>query len=883
MGTTIRQLSFAGGELAPSLYARTDQSKFAYGARVMRNGYVMKNGGWTNRPGSDFVGEVRVSSTRVRLIPFVFSDDQSYVLELGQDAGVNFANPYMRVIRNGAHVTDLSLTITGFDNANPAKVYYSGTDTGLTNYDEVTISGVAGALGNYLNGRNFKIANVDTTANTFTLLTMDGATAIDSTSWGTWTSGGTAARIYQVIAYWGSDDQLRELRYAQSADVLSAVHSNETAAVGIYEITRSGHSSWTISVPTLAPVIGAPTNLARASGSAATGVRADDVRFVVTAVADGTYEESLASSELVTGTGAITMTWTASTNAIEYNIYVQKVTEDYYSYVGTSPTTTYFYQDIDPDYSSIARISALKPFSITKGWPRAVAYFQQRRAFGCRFTDNIENIWLSRIGSPKNFSPSFNLQSDDSFTIDVRGKKVSRISHMLEAGVPLVFTDSAEYMLQGDQNNTLVPGGTTPKYISGYGISPYVAPLEVEGGVLFVQKQGKIVRLLGDTFQADGYQGNDVTVFAKHLTKIHPLCDWTYQMNPHGIIWAVRNEDDDFAGDLLGLTFNKEHQLIAWHRHDTDGVFESVVTIPEDGKDVVYAVVRRTIDGSTKRYVERFTNRDFDDIKDAVFMDSALTYDGRNTAATTMTISTGSAWTVDTTLTLTASASYFSASEVGNEIHFFDSDGELLGRFFIDAYTSATVVTGRFDRDVPAALRATATTTWTRAVDEVTGLWHLEGQAVSVSGDGYVVASPNNENFSTITVTNGTVTLPRCYGVIHVGLPYISDLETLDIDQPSGQTLATRMKKVNAVGAQLEQTRGLWVGGRNPGDDDPLDGLSELLARSDEGYDEPVSLETEKAEVRIEPQWNSNGRVLFRQVDPLPCTILAVYPTVEVE
>jgi hypothetical protein len=306
-------------------------------------------------------------------------------------------------------------------------------------------------------------------------------------------------------------------------------------------------------------------------------------------------------------------------------------------------------------------------------------------------------------------------------------------------------------------------------------------------------------------------------------------------------------------------------------------LFKDVISVPEGAEDAVYFIVERTIGASTYQYIERMYSRYVDDIIDSVFMDSALTYDGRHTGSVTMTLS-GTGWTYQDGLTLTASQATFSSGDVGNEFHLTDATGATI-RCRVIAYTSTTVVTVNPHKDVPTTLQAVAATSWAKAVDTLTGLGHLEGKDVSVFADGFVVASPNNDSYTTVTVDSGSITLEKPYVVIHVGLPYISDMETLDIDNFGGATLANSNKLVTHVGLYVNQTRGLFGGGRPPEGDDPLEGLYELKARNEEGYDEPNNLITNFVDIPIQNKWNSNGRVFVRQVDPLPANILAVYPS----
>ena len=170
-------------------------------------------------------------------------------------------------------------------------------------------------------------------------------------------------------------------------------------------------------------------------------------------------------------------------------------------------------------------------------------------------------------------------------------------------------------------------------------------------------------------------------------------------------------------------------------------------------------------------------------------------------------------------------------------------------------------------------------------MDVVGGLEHLNGKAVSVLADGFVVSSPNNTSITSKTVSGGGVTLDRPYACIHVGLPYICDFETLDLDTAEGSSLKEKKMLVNRVGLYVEKTRGLFVGARAPESDatDALDGLSEAQMRDShplfvESFDDPIALLTDVMTVDIERSWDSNGRVFARQVDPLPATILSAIP-----
>jgi hypothetical protein len=932
--STISQRSFAGGEIAPALYARVDLTKYATGLKTLRNFHVMRHGGAQNRAGTGYVDEVKDSTKAVRLFPFIFNSEQTYVLEFG--------DLYMRVIKNGAHIVEASQALSAITNANPCVVTYVGADN-YANGDEVYVSGIVGAIGSYLNGRNFKVAGVNVGANTFELNYMDGS-AVNSTGFGAYTSGGTVEEVYTIATPYLEVD-LSELQIVQSADVMTIVHPNYAPR----ELARLADANWTLTAITFLPDIDQPDGGFMTSVAAG----AETYRYRVTAIKDETYEESLPGLEAtkvitgatqanpvvvtsvahgyangdevyITGVGGMTeindikyfianvaantfelagidgtgytaytaggtvartfikaisaavpttanphiVNWVAVSGALEYNIYKEK--NGVYGYLGTARTTDFDDVGLDPDVTDTPPNDRII-FDAIGDYPSCVTYYQQRLGFAAS-NNEVEKVWFSRSGQFKNFTTSSPIQDDDAVTFEMAGRQVNKVRHMIDIGQLIVFTTGGEWSVGGDPSGVIGPGEINPKQYSYNGAST-IPPIVIGSNALYVQGRGSIVRDISFDYQVDGYRGNDLTIFSAHLFDDYQIVDWAYQQTPHSILWAVRDD-----GVLIGLTYVREQDMVAWHRHDTDGLIENVCVVPEGSEDVLYVVVKRTIDGTDKRYIERLNSRNLNLIEDAKFVDSSLSYDGRNTGATTMTLS-GSGWTYTDTLTLTASASFFSASDIGNQIHLVGADGTII-RCSITAYTSATVVSIMPHATVPVAMQAVAILTWSRAVDFVSGLWHIEGKDVSIFADGFVVANPNNDAYDVVTVTNGAISLDKPYAVINVGLPYTSDIETLNVDTASGETIVDKKQLVSKVTLFVEDSRGVWVGGKPPTDEavDFLEGLTEVKVRNDEGYDEPVALRTGTIDVNIKSEWNSNGRIFIRQTDPLPLAVLAVAP-----
>src|SRR5260221_429512 len=155
-------------------------------------------------------------------------------------------------------------------------------------------------------------------------------------------------------------------------------------------------------------------------------------------------------------------------------------------------------------------------------------------------------------------------------------------------------------------------------------------------------------------------------------------------------------------------------------------------------------------------------------------------------------------------------------------------------------------------------------------ISTVSGLTHLEGKTVGILGDGNV--------FPPAVVTGGSITLDNPASQIVIGLPYNAELETLDLDV-GDPTIQGKRKKIAAVNVKLENSRGIKIGGVNESGD--YTRLTEVKERSNQMYGTPIGLLTGQERVILDPTWNSNGRILIRQDNPLPCTILAVIPEVE--
>lgn len=776
--SSVLQPTFAAGELSPSASARTDIARYYTGLKLCRNFMVMPYGGVRNRPGTEFVCEVKDSTKRCRLIPFQFNDVQTYVLAFGD---LN-----MRVIKDGGQV-----------------LYSSGPSI----------------------GQPFELA----------------------------------------LPYTQSDLDL--LNYTQSADVMTFVHPGYKPR----ELNRLAHDNWTTAEISLAPRIAAPASVTAVSAGGG-GVQ-QTWRYQVTAVLDdgNTLDESLpaTSNSIVISIAAAvaTLSWAAVAGATYYIVYKDNAGAGIYGFIGRATTLTFEDNNITAVKTDTPP-NGNDPFVGAGNYPGAVGYYQQRLAFAGSDL-NPQTVWMSKTGLFKNFGFSIPSKDDDSITFTIASTEVNRMRHLLGLRKLLGLTSGGEWTFSGA--DTGLTAKTVQASQEGYDGSATVRPVVVGNSAVYVQARGTRVSSFGYSINADGFASDDLTLFSAHLFRGRELTNVAYQKIPDSIVWYVRDD-----GILLGLTYLPEQQLVGWHWHDTDGFVESIACVPEGGEDALYMVVRRTINGVQKRYIERMATRQITTIEDAFFVDCGLTYDGRNTdTAKTFTLSGGSTWKFPEVVTMTAVGhAPFTAGSVGFNYSFKreikDDNGDTTTdtvRVEVVGYTSPSVVTVKLLIICPESLRGYADSKWARQVKTLSGLGHLEGKTVSILADGSV--HPQR------VVTGGAITLQEYTGIAHVGLPYFSDMETLDLElKNANETVLDKKIAVTSLTVVVEESRGIMAG------KDKNSLYPHKTGR--DTYEAPIELLTGQAQIPISNTWSGKGRVFIRQSDPLPLSVLAVIPEVTI-
>jgi hypothetical protein len=530
--------------------------------------------------------------------------------------------------------------------------------------------------------------------------------------------------------------------------------------------------------------------------------------------------------------------------------------------------------------------------------------YQQRLILADAVTDR-EALYASRPGFQNNFWRDYPLNDDSSLKFKCGTSGYAEILHLLDSDGLVAFTTNGIFINQGQLGVANIAMAKKGKWISDL----YAPPLAVPGGTLFVDAATGTVRNLtwGDTGNTGNLMAPEVSIYSNHLFLGRDITTWGFQEGSVPLLWTVFDD-----GEGAAFTFEFDQQMRAWTR--VDGTLPIRSCAPTVTPDRTYFVVAKTHDdGTVERQVEYtvpryITNESLVDdpeigMKDVCgFMDGMVVYENlfndSLAGSDTFTFSPVLADTWDGELILNCGTSgVFSLLWVAlwsdKPIRFFDDRGTAIDLNYVSRTDSNNIVVEMADgTEFPYSEYATGARLYATHSSVDTYFDHLEGETISVIVDGAVVASPYNdqESYSEITVDSGTVTLPDgMYGaIILIGRPIVADIETLDIDTVEQKPTMVESMTVNKVLVKTLDTQGLYVGNRLPSGN----GLSGMVSLSQWDVDYESSLPvignrvqpkyTKRREIILPGDWKSQGRICFRQVDPLHFEILSVIPDVEV-
>ncbi len=926
----IVKTTFSRGELSPELHGRTDVTAYGAGLAKARNTIVHTFGGISRRPGLKYVAPVGKHDTVPRLIPFEFNVTDQYILEFGDE--------YMRVIRNNSHVTHQEKTITGVNSAQRRittstnhgystgdEVYVSGTGTALDGGRYlVTIPGantltlkpqsnIGGTLQTYLfsgyvsGGTVSKIYEIETPYTIERVWELNYVPNAD-----VMTFVHKSHNIYELSRNDHDDWEFNRAVFDNTTLAplgISVTVNNPGTDTVVYKVTTVHPETGEESLPGLGTSVGI-SSITQADPAVVTTSsnhgweNYDEVYFStsnnITELAgkrftianktndtfqlvnsdgtdvDGTDFEAFTTGSVFptfvritnsnTGAPDNTIDWTPRyANAI-HNIYRYKGGS--YGFIGESRGDTFDDENYLPESGSNPP-EPRNPFKLGGDTPGAVGYFEQRRVFGGT-TNKPDTTEFSQVGRQNNFSRNTPGQDDDAITATLVADQVNEIRHYVPLRTLLVLTSASEWLITSGQDTGFTPDTIRQARQSNWGCSKH-KPIVINNTALFILRDEKNVRSLGYSYELDGYTGTNLNTFSRHLLDNNSIVDWCHQRAPDSRVYIVRDD-----GKALTVSFEQEQELLAWTTIDTQGDFEACAALRATSEvdDTIYFVVRRLIDGEYVRYIERLNQTTIDDIRDVFYVDSGLTYDvpiAINSIALNNPVRlnvTNHGLSVGDVVEISNCTWEPASDGKGDFIQYRQLNNY---KFVVRGVESANVFSIEDENGDPVngnnySQNYVGNGYIRKGVSTISGLEHLEGRDVIALVDGSVLED--------ITVENGSITLesPGCR--VHVGLSYVTDINTLQPTNPN-RNLQGLLKRPNSVALRLYKSGAINVG-------PTLQQLTNIEQREFEPYGDPTALFTGEKDIVIDSNWD-DATVWIRSYYPLPMTLLAIITDISTE
>ena len=705
------QTSFVGGEFSPSLFGRTDIAQYPNACALLENFLIRPYGSIISTPGTEYINECKTGGTTgiVRLIPFIFSRTDSYIIEMGVE--------YFRFYTSGAVVVS----------------------TGTTPYE---------------------------------------------------------------VAHTYTADELMDVQYCQLNDVLYLTHGDHRTQ----KLVRYAAANWALEDFDFkgGPFMDVNTDeTVKIAASANTG----SITLTVTPTTSTIFTVSGSTLGHNNSYWRIGHTVTDATTGLEVQGYV-KIDNV------TNPSTA--------TATVIKQLSGTNPdsnwaegaWSDVRGYPARVNFHQQRLAFA-RTSAQPQNIWLSKSFVFDDFAVDAGYDSNG-INIQLASNESNDIKWLVSGQALIAGTYGGEFIVKANEDAALTPSNINVRKETSWG-SEAIIPKKIGSFFYYIQRFGKKMRELFYSWDVDNYKSADKTILSPHISG-DGFIDTTYQQTPDTILYCVTTN-----GTLATMTREVDQEVQGWSRQTTTGLYEAVASIPSqtEPSDEVWVVVNRTINGNTRRYIERFKPIEIPTRQtDCFYVHCGLSYDAfALTSSATISLSA----TTGTSVIVTSSTAYFSIDDIGQRIRAVDADKAIIGELEVTHYTSSTIVVG----DVKYAFDSNAydESRWGVSVTEISGLDHLEASTVSVLADGGT-DKPNK------TVSSGTITLANDYFEVHAGLPYTQKIKTLPQEAGSQRgTSQGKVQRINEVAFKVNRShKGFEVGNA----EDELDVVSYIESTTTE-------------------------------------------------
>ena len=668
--------SFAGGEVTPELAGRLDLVMYQTGLALCRNFITLPHGPAVRRPGLRFINECMDSTKKVRLVPFNFSVTQTAVIEFGHQYIRFHANggTVLEAAQNIGSIVDGTVTITAHDYSSGDWVYigtryHKVVKTGDNTFTTTDLWGAATTPSGSTAARVYTIPSPYTESDLFDLHFAQSADVITITH--------PAHPARELSRFANAAWTLTTITFGPPPGIVTGVAatatvaSNEKKTKAYYVVTAVKDDGVTETLPSAE--VSATNNLSL-SGNYNT-ITWDGLdgygRYNVYKKRGGVFGyigqvqgQEDTPSAISTAAGyeqavpgyctRVRITTSAAHGLISGNhVRISGTTyyDGVYSVVVESNTLFTYVKELNPgtvvttgtvaniaptmvDDNVQADTTQTPPEDIVSlnskenDYPATSVYHEQRRWFAGT-NDKPQVLWATRTGTDDNLTGSIPTRDADGMELRVASSQYNQIRHLMALADLIALTAGGEFRIYAEGAPAITATSVSIKP-QGYAGASNVQPVVTMGSILYVQAQGSRVRELAYNWEANAYRSTDTAMLAPHRFNGYTIHDLAYARAPESICWAVRND-----GKMLGMTYVPDQQVYGWHAHDTDGEFESVAVVAEANEDVLYAVVKRTINSRTVRYIERLDTRVFTNAADAFFVDSGLTYSGSPTSTVT--------------------------------------------------------------------------------------------------------------------------------------------------------------------------------------------------------------------------------------------------------
>jgi hypothetical protein len=609
------QTTFNAGELSPAMRGRVDVQRYGNGCAKLENFLLSPQGGLFRRPGTRFVKPAKLANKKTRLIPFSFSNIQSYILEFGdqyirfyKDEGriesppntpVEIASPYTEADLDGLYYAQSAdVLYLAHPNHAPRKL-------SRLSHTSWTLQVIDFQDGPYLD------MNTDD-AQAITASAVTGTVTLTSTS--PLFEPGHVGAIFRLE----ESTKSKHVAWAQGvcyetgievqSDGLVYVLSGTNAATN--EARLVGSSAWQ---PSVGWGIGRHChhgeNVYRAQSAGSSGNTAPT--HTNGTVSDGginwLYVGKRSESRAPVHTTGTESDGTLSWTYLHSGFGVVKIT----GFTNSTTVTATVLKRLPTSVLSGTIRWREGAWSAVRGYPSCVSFFAERLVFAST-SHQPQTLWFSETGQFEAFAPTdrgTEVVDTNAITLTLASGRVNKILWLSGQTKLHVGTAGGEWTIgPAASSKAFAPDNAEARLQTSFG-SDAVQSVAVGTSVLFVQRGGARVRELVYNFEIDGYIAKDLTLLAEHLPRtLGGVRQMAYQQEPFSIVWCAMND-----GSLCALTYLRDQEVIGWARHRIGGVdafVESVAVIPggPSGEDQLWLCVRRTVNGATVRHVEFLEN-----------------------------------------------------------------------------------------------------------------------------------------------------------------------------------------------------------------------------------------------------------------------------------